>query len=260
MSLEQFIQDLAREAGQIQRDAFRKPAAWRSKTGRGDIVTEVDEACERLIVGRIRAVYPEYPILSEECGSIGAETDCPVWVIDPLDGTRNFMMGLPFFCCSIGLVRRGVPEMGAVYDAVHDEMFFAKRGDGALRNGHPIAVAEWESVEDAVISVAWVRTKSKRRRFLSYIEQLSQDTSYFRRFGAAALVAAYVACGRMHAYMQGGLSPWDMAAAVLLVEEAGGRVTDFEGQPVDIRDKKIEVLMANPVLHKSLLDEVVRRP
>jgi myo-inositol-1(or 4)-monophosphatase len=259
MSIEQFIQDMAREAGQIQKDAFHKLHVWRSKTGRGDIVTEVDEACEKLIIDRIKAEYPDYPILSEESGATGVEEDRPVWVIDPLDGTRNFMMGIPFFCCSIGLVRKGRTEIGAVYDGVHDEMFFAKRGDGASLNGERIEVSDWDSLEDACVSIAWVRTKSKRRRFLGYIEELSQHTSYFRRFGSAALVACYVACGRMHAYVQGGLSPWDMAAAVLIAEEAGAVVTDFDGQPVDIRDEKIAVVMANPRLHEMLLNDILRK-
>ncbi len=257
MTLDQFVQDLARDAGRIQNDAFHKPHTSRVKTGRGDIVTEVDEACEKLIIDRIRLHYPGYPILSEESGAIGVEEDRPVWVIDPLDGTRNYSMGIPSFCCSIGLVRQGVPEVGAIYDCVHDEMFFARRGSGAFLNGERITVAEWDSLEDAVVSVAWVRTKTKRQRFLGCIETLSRYTSYFRRFGSAALVASYVACGRIHAYMQGGLSPWDMAAAVLIVEEAGGCVTDLTGQPIDIRNPKIEVAMANPVLHDRLLRDVV---
>lgn len=258
MSLDQFIQDLARDAGRIQKDAFHKPNAWRAKTGKGDIVTAVDEACEKLILDRIRSEYPDYPILSEEIGAIGVEEDRPVWVVDPLDGTRNFMMGVPFFCCSIGLVRQGVPEVGAIYDGIHDEMFFARRGEGAFLNGEPISVSDWDSLDDAVVSVAWVKTKSKRRRFLNYIEKLSHHTSYFRRFGSAALVASYVACGRIHAYMQGGLSPWDVAAAVLILEEAGGRVTDFDDNPIDVREKNIEVVMGSPVLHEMLLNDIVR--
>lgn len=259
MSLDEFVQDIARDAGRIQRDAYHNVHNWRTKSGRGDIVTEVDEACEKLIIDRIRQEYPTDPILSEEAGALGVEEDRPVWVIDPLDGTRNYMAGIPFFCVSIGLVRRGVAELGVVYDPIHDEMFFAQRGGGAFLNGEPIRVSEERSIEDSIISVAWVRRKVDRHRFMRYIERLSKDTSYFRRLGSAALVSCYVACGRIHAYLQGGLSPWDMAAGVLLVEEAGGCVTDFDGGPVDLRHGDIEVVMANPELHAVLLHEIARR-
>ncbi len=259
MGIDQFIQEMARDAGRIQKDAFHKTYAWRTKTGRGDIVTEVDEACERVIIDRIRASYPDDPILSEEAGAIGVEQDRPVWVIDPLDGTRNFTMGIPFFCVSIALVRQGVPEIGAIYDPIHDEMFFARKGGGAFVNGEPIHVSEWDSLEDAIVSVAWVRRKVDRTRFLRLIDDLSRETSYFRRFGSAALVTAYVACGRVHAYLQGGLNPWDMAAGALLVTEAGGLITDLKGRPIDLRHKDIEVICANRKLHGILLNEVAKR-
>jgi myo-inositol-1(or 4)-monophosphatase len=258
MAIDDFIRNMAIDAGSIQREAFHKVKTWRTKTGRGDIVTEVDLACEKLILDRIRSEYPSDPILSEEAGAIGVEEDRPVWVIDPLDGTRNYMAGIPFFCVSIGLVRQGVAEVGAVYDPIHDEMFFARRGGGAFLNGEPIAVSEEHSLEDAIISVAWVRSKVDRHRFMRYIEQLSKETSYFRRFGSAALVSCYVACGRIHAYLQGGLNPWDMAAATLIIEEAGGRITDFSGCPIDLRNKHLDVVAANAKMQSLLMEEVTR--
>jgi len=259
MGLDEFIQSAARDAGRIQKDAFGTSYAWREKSGRGDIVTEVDEACEKLIIDRIRREYPDDPILSEEAGAIGIEEDRPVWVIDPLDGTRNYALGIPCFCVSIAVVRQGVPEVGAIYDPIHDEMFAARRGGGAFLNGEPMRVSDWDTLEDAMISVAWVRSKVHSARYLRIIERLSKHTSYFRRIGSAALVAAYVACGRFHAYLQGGLHPWDIAAAAVLVEEAGGLITDFEGHPIDLRHPSIEMVTANPELHAMLLDEVAGR-
>jgi len=259
MDIGEFIQSTARDAGHIQKEAFHKTYTWRTKSGRGDVVTEVDEACEKLIIDRIRAEYPDDPILSEEAGAVGVERDRPVWVIDPLDGTRNFMMGIPFFCVSIGVVRRGVAEVGAIYDPIHDEMFFARKSEGAFCNGERIQVADEDSLDDAIISVAWVRRKVDRTRFLRLIDGLSKETSYFRRFGSAALVAAYVACGRVHAYLQGGLNSWDMAAGLLIVEEAGGVTTDFHGRPVDLRHKDIEVICSNPKLHGILRSELAPR-
>lgn len=259
MNLDDFIQDIARDAGRIQKDTYHKVKNWNTKSGRGDIVTEVDLACEKLIIDRIRQQYPSDPILSEEAGALGTEEDRPVWVIDPLDGTRNYMAGIPFFCVSIGLVRKGVAELGVVYDPIHDEMFFGRRGEGAFLNGEPIRVSEEDSLEDCIVSVAWVRSRVDGHRFTRVVERLSKETSYFRRLGSAALATCYVACGRVHAYLQGGLSPWDVAAGFMLIEEAGGMVTDFDGKPIDLRRKNIEVVTANPKLHCLLMDEVMRR-
>jgi myo-inositol-1(or 4)-monophosphatase len=136
-------------------------------------------------------------------------------------------------------------------------MFFAERGRGAFLNGELISVCTEESMEDSLVSVSWVKRKVDRRVFVDYIEHLSRDTSYFRRFGTAALVMAYVASGRIHAYLQGGLNPWDVAAGVIIIEEAGGVVTDFDGRPIDLRDPDIEILTANPVLHSLLMKKVI---
>lgn len=256
MLLDNFIQDTARDAGQIQKDTYHKVKSWRTKSGRGDIVTEVDLACEKLIIQRIKDEYPSDAILSEEVGRIGPESDGPVWVIDPLDGTRNYMAGIPFFCVSIGLVRQGVAEVGAVYDPIHDEMFFARRGAGAFLNGEPINVADDGEIEDAIISVAWVKRKASRERFVRYVDRLAGQTSYFRRLGSAALVSCYVACGRIGAYLQAGLNPWDMAAGTVIIEEAGGAVTDFDGSHVDLRDSNIEIVTAGPKLHSIIMREI----
>jgi len=258
MDLNSFIQDLARGAGAIIKDKHRRAKAWRSKSSPGDIVTEVDEACEEYILSRILRDCPEDCILSEETGSLGNPSGVRTWIIDPLDGTRNYMMDIPFFCCSIGTTLNGVPECGAVYDPIHDEMFFACRGAGATLNGEKISVSDVDTVEDAVISLAWVKDKVDRGRFVEYIDELSRETSYFRRFGSAALVMAYVACGRVHAYLQGGLCPWDVAAATVIIEEAGGVVTDLAGLPVDLDNPDIEIVTGNRFIHHALMEKIVR--
>lgn len=253
------MQDVAREAGNILRERYTTFTVWRSKGDRGDIVTEVDEESERYVIDRIRRQYPNDRIISEESGEVAAGEGEMVWVIDPIDGTRNYMLGIPFFCVSIGLARGGVPWMGAIYDPMHDEMFFAERGKGALRNGERIRVSEEDSIEDSIISVSWVRRKVDRTKFLKYIDELSRDTSYFRRLGSAALVMAYIACGRMDGYLQAGLNPWDVAAGLVLIEEAGGVVTDFGGRPIDLRKKNIEIVTGNPKIHSILLKDVIGR-
>ena len=257
MEIGEFVQDVARGAGEIIRSRFHLTKTWRTKTNRGDIVTETDTDSEKYIIDRLNAEYPQYCVLSEESGASGTG-DCDTrWVVDPLDGTRNFAMGIPFFCVSIGLSLGGRAQLGAIYDPIHDEMFYSSRGEGAFLNGQPIAVSKETSVEDCIISVSWVKHKVDRIKFIEYIEELSRDTSYFRRFGAAALVMSYVACGRVDGYLQGGLHPWDVAAGVCLIEEAGGVVTDFDGQPVDLRCQDIEIVMGNPDLHSILLNDVI---
>ncbi|MCE5315207.1 MAG: inositol monophosphatase family protein [Armatimonadota bacterium] len=251
------MQDIALGAGQIIKSKFHHIKKWHTKSDPGDIVTEADEASEKYVIDRIRSAYPDDRILSEESGAIGDGNSGRVWIIDPLDGTRNYMMGIPLFCVSIGLAIDGSPIMGTIYDAIHDEMFFAERGKGAFMNGDPISVCREESLEDSLVSVSWVRRKVDGQAFVEYVEQISRDTSYFRRFGSAALVMAYIASGRIHAYMQGGLNPWDVAAGVIIIEEAGGVVTDFHGRPIDLRNQDIEILTANPALHSMLLRDVV---
>lgn len=250
------MQEIARAAGRIQIEGYNRDKSFRSKDGGGDIVTEIDLACEKLIISRIKEEYPDDDILSEEAGSIALGGDRRMWIIDPLDGTRNYMQHIPFFCVSIAVTRGGVPEAGVVYDAIHDEIFAAERGKGATLNGQPISVADVDRIEDALVSVSWVRRKCDGKRFVSYIDMLSNETSYFRRFGAAALVMCYIACGRVHTYLQGGLCPWDVAAASLIIEEAGGIVTDFDGKPLDLRKPKIEVLTGNKILHGVMMQRV----
>ena len=257
VQLDQFIQDVARESGAILKDRFHHVSKWRTKTSRGDVVTEVDEASENLILSRIREHFPDDSILSEESGKAVSGSTDRLWIIDPLDGTRNYLMQVPFFCVSIGVAREGKPYAGGIYDPIHDELFFAERKRGAYLNGEPISVSKESSLEDSVVSVSWVRQKVQRRRFVEYIQHISKDTSYFRRFGSAALVMAYVACGRLHAYLQGGLNPWDVAAGVTLIEEAGGQVTNFEGSELDVENPEIEIVTANPNLHSLLVNDVI---
>jgi myo-inositol-1(or 4)-monophosphatase len=254
-----FIQDIARGAGRIQIERRNAFGETRSKSGRGDFVTEVNEACERYLMDAIAKERPAASILSEESGASGRQDAEEVWIMDPLDGTRNYVEGIPFFCVSIGMVRSGRAEAGAIYDPVHDEMFYARRGAGAFVNGAPIRVSDDESIDDGIISVAWVKRKAERSDFVSYIDEISSDTSYFRRYGSAALAMAYVACGRSDGYLQGGLNPWDVAAGVVIIEEAGGVVTDFDGKTLDLFNPDIELVTANPAIHSVLLNGVIRK-
>ncbi len=255
MQLDDFIQDLARGAGEIIKSRYGAINAWRAKSDRGDLVTEADEQSEAYVMKRITSEFPRDHILSEEIGGAGGEGE-RTWIIDPIDGTRNFAIGVPFFCVSIGVAVAGAVEAGAIYDPIHDEMFFARRGHGAYLNGEPIHVSADDTLEDALVAVSWVRLKVDGSRYIRLMDEISRETSYFRRLGSAALMLAYVACGRFHCFVQGGLNPWDVAAGVVLIEEAGGVVTDFYGKPIDIRNKSIEILAANPPIHSLLLKKL----
>ncbi|MCL5104298.1 MAG: inositol monophosphatase [Armatimonadetes bacterium] len=255
MQLEDFIQDVARGAGGIIREKYQKLDTWRAKGSRGDVVTEVDEASEKYVIDRIKAEFPDDGIISEETGAQG-NLDGAVWVIDPLDGTKNYTMHIPMFAVSIGRAEGGVPSAGGIYDPIHDEMFYAERGRGASVNGRAIQVAEEKSLDDCLINVSW-SPGTDSADFIRYTEYLSHRTTYFRRFGSAAVVMAYIACGRLHGYLQAGLNPWDVAAGIVIIQEAGGVITDFKGKPIDLRDNVIHVVTANPEIHAELLYDVI---
>ncbi|MBI2843070.1 MAG: inositol monophosphatase [Armatimonadetes bacterium] len=259
MNIPGFICETARGAGEIVRQHYGHVKTRRLKSDRGDFVTEVDLESESYIIKRIREEFPEDNIISEEAGRLRDIEEGYTWIIDPLDGTRNYAIGIPFFSVSIALTRDGRAEHGAVYDPIHDELFFASRGWGATMNGERIRVSTEPDLEDAVITVAWVRKKVERTQFMGYVEHLSHRTSYFRRLGSAALATAYVAAGRFDAFIQGGLNPWDVAAGIVLVEEAGGLATDLTGRPIDLTRPETDILAANPALHNRLLSEVIRR-
>lgn len=259
MNIQEFIIKTSRGAGEIIKSGFGNVKNRRTKGGdRGDIVTDVDFESERYVVDRIRSAFPDHAIYSEEAGALGESPEGYLWLIDPIDGTRNFATGIPFFCVSIALAKDGVAQYGAVYDPIHDELFFAERGEGATLNGVTIQVSSEKSLADAIVSVSWTRKDSERKTFVNYIDRMAHETSYFRRFGSAALISAYVACGRADLYLQGQTNPYDIAAGAILVEEAGGVVTDFAGNPLDLRKPKTDILAANPELHRMILGEVIR--
>lgn len=257
MQFEEFMTETARGAGKIIADSFGHVKHRRSKADSGDIVTEIDIASEKYILDRIRSNYPDHNIVSEEAGKSGTGENAYTWFIDPLDGTRNYSLGIPFFCVSIALVKNGIPEYGAIYDPLHNEMFFAARGRGATLNGLKIEVSGETELQDAIVSVSWLRRRVEQSQFIGYVDRISKQTSYFRRLGSAALICAYTACGRADVYMQGAINAWDIAAGSLIIKEAGGVVTDFEGKPLDLTKPYTDILAASPVLHEKILKEII---
>ena len=216
---------------------------------RNDFVTEVDRAAEREIVRIVRRAYPGHGIMAEEgARRAGDEYE---WVIDPLDGTTNYLHGFPFFAVSIGILRRGRPEHAVVYDPLRQEIFTASRGAGATLNDRRIRVRKARSLEGALLGTGFPpRIGPHLDSYLAMFRSLFQDTAGIRRAGSAALDLAYVAAGRLDGFWEMGLKPWDMAAGALLVQEAGGIVTDLRGGERYLETGHI--LAATPRVHREM--------
>ncbi len=196
---------------------------------RNDFVTEVDRHAERVIIDTIRAAYPEHGILAEESGRYEGEATHR-WLIDPLDGTTNFLHGFPPFAVSIALEAHGQLEQAVVYDPVRDELFTASRGSGAYLNNRRIRVSGARRLYGALLGTGFpFKQPEHLDDYLQTFKAFCQDTAGIRRAGSAAIDLAYVAVGRLDGFWELGLKPWDMAAGVLLIKEAGGLVSDFGG-------------------------------
>lgn len=222
----------ARDAGRtILRYMNRLEGVSVAEKQRHDFVSEVDQAAERDIVRAIRRAYPEHAILAEESGHSRGRSDRePEWIIDPLDGTTNFLRDFPHFAVSIGIRERGVPMHGIVYDPVREELFVASQGRGALLNDRRIRVTERKGVKDAILATGFpFRERDLFEHYMAAFRALYAQAADVRRAGSAALDLAYVAAGRVDGFWEFGLHAWDVAAGTVLVREAGGVVTDFAG-------------------------------
>ncbi len=255
--------DLAVRAGAIQRERYETDLRIDTKSASIDLVTEVDRACEKLIVEGIEAARPDDAILAEE--GHGEDHDAPFrWIIDPLDGTTNFAHGFPRFCVSIGIERRAAQgdyerAIGIVYDPLLDERFEAVQGDGAWLRNRRLAVSPETEWGRALVATGFAYDVHRSEDDnLESFRNVVKSARGIRRDGSAALDLCYVAAGRVDAYWELKLHPWDVAAGYLILEEAGGRVTDFVGGPPDRSGR--EVASSNGALHAALLERIVRTP
>lgn len=221
--------EAAREAGAMLRAAFERPKIITYK-GDVDIVTESDRTAESIIIAKLRKHFPDHDIVAEEgTGSVSGSGFC--WHVDPLDGTTNFAHGYPCFAVSIGLVESGEPTVGVVFDPVHDEFFSGVRGQGAYLNGKRIHVSTVEALANSLVATGFPTHQRKNSANMDYYWEFTLRTHGVRRDGSAALDLCSVACGRFEGFWEFRLNSWDTAAGILLVREAGGRVTDLEGAP-----------------------------
>jgi len=243
---------IAREAGALARSRFHEPRTIRTKSSEIDLVTDVDHAIDALVRERIRAARPRDAMLTEEGG--GADGASGVrWVVDPLDGTTNYAHAFPAFSISVGVEVDGRREVGVVYDPMRDELFAARRGAGATLNGAPMRVSPIADLKRALLATGFAYdVHQKRTPNLEHFERFVGRAQAIRRMGSAALDFAYVACGRFDGYWEMHLAPWDVAAGLLLVEEAGGRTTDFDGGPPPASGARI--VASNGRVHEAMLD------
>ena len=249
-----FAIQTARDAGRLLAERFGRTLQVTNKSEL-DLVTESDLASERLIIDRIKTYYPRHAILAEESGAStpeDRETESEwLWIIDPLDGTTNYAHGYPCFCVSMGLQHKGRMEVGVIYDPMRDEMFTAERGVGASLNGRRIQVSATPGLGGALLCTGFPYDVRERSEFARHFANFIMNAQGVRRDGAAALDLAYVACGRFDGFWEEGLKPWDVAAGALLVEEAGGRVSNYAGEPLSIYVPPI--VASNGLLHEQMM-------
>lgn len=224
----------------------------------GDLVTVADKEAEAAILAILQRHFPDHAILAEESGQLGGTQEGYLWAIDPLDGTTNYAHQYPFSAASVGLLIDGVPQVGAIYDPFHRELFRAAKGLGATRNRRPIYVSQTQDLRSSLLVTGFAYDRRDAPENNNYAEfcHFTHLTQGVRRGGAASIDLAYVACGRLDGYWERGLSPWDLAAGVVLVEEAGGRVTAYDQSPFQIATGRI--IASNGHIHAAISQELAQ--
>ena len=239
----------ARKAGEILKLHFRNTRQVEYK-GRANIVTDVDLQVESEIRAFLQAEFPDHSIVSEESDPITGSSDY-TWVLDPLDGTNNYSFGIPFFGTIIALKVGDDVALGMIYDPLRNELFSAVKGAGTTLNGSPVSVSRKESVKDSLIGTDLGYVDANGSRILDFMAHVWPDLYAFRIMGSAGLGMAYTSCGRLDAYFHLLVYPWELACGQLLVTEAGGVATDFEGRPPGTGENSI--IVANKAVHADLL-------
>ncbi|MBV8572758.1 MAG: inositol monophosphatase [Acidobacteriaceae bacterium] len=240
--------EIAREAGQLL--LAHRGVAFELK-GDYDLVTAADRASEKLIMERLKQHFPQHGIVAEEGGRAEMQAELR-WYVDPLDGTTNFAHGFPMWNVTLALAKRNEVIAGVVYDPLNRELFTAERGAGARLNGAPIRVSTAETLNDALLATGFPSRRRHQNVNIHFYYQLAMLSHGVRRGGSAAIDLAYTAAGRLEAFWEFGLNPWDMAAGTLLVEEAGGRVSGMRGEPLDLHGRY--VFASNGRIHEETLE------
>jgi myo-inositol-1(or 4)-monophosphatase len=242
---------IAREAGALLMDYFHRKVTVEYK-GEADLVTVADRKSEALIRQRLREHWLSHDILGEEGGLQDTGSDYR-WYVDPLDGTTNFAHGFPVFCVSMALEYKGQRIAGVIYDPTRDELFAAEQGSGAYLNQQRIHVSNTSNLAESLIATGFPSHKRHKNPNIFFYHQITLRSHGVRRAGSAALDLCCVACGRFDGFWEFNLNPWDTAAGVLIVEEAGGKITNFHGGPFELTSR--ETLASNSLIHEALLLE-----
>jgi myo-inositol-1(or 4)-monophosphatase len=243
--------NIAKEAGEIIREGFGKSFNIEFKTGENNLVTDIDKASEKLIVNFVKKKYPAHGILAEEGSGTNTNEEF-VWVIDPLDGTTNFAHSLPIFAVSIGVQKNGETIAGVVYDVMNDIIYSAEKNAGAFANGEKIFVSKREKLSQSMLVTGFpYDIKDNPGKAFERFELLTKESRGMRRLGSAAIDFCYLAKGVFDGFWEVHLHPWDICAGKLIVEEAGGMITDFKGNRIDIFSKKI--LSTNGKIHNQII-------
>ena len=241
--------EIAREAGALLATYFERRVAFELK-GEHDLVTEADRASERLVIERLRSHFPAHSIVAEEGGGHTGSSDF-CWYVDPLDGTTNFAHGFPMYNVTMALEQAGELVAGVVFDPTRNEMFAAERGSGAYLNNRRIRVSKAARVADSLVATGFPSRKRHLNINVHFYYQLAMVTHGVRRAGSAALDLAYTACGRLDGFWEFGLNPWDMAAGILLIREAGGKCSDMKDGPASLRGPHL--LADNGTIHEEMI-------
>ncbi len=246
---------IAQEAGEVLKKYWGKLNQIQEKTFSWDLVTEADKESEEVILNELKTRFPDHSILSEEAGEYLLEESPYCWVVDPLDGTTNYTHQYPFVSISIALLHKGSPLVGVVYNPILEELFQGEKGHGSQLNGTPLRVSSVDSLEKSLLSTgfAYDRKTNPDNNYAEFC-RMTHISQGVRRGGSAAIDLAYVAAGRLDGYWEKGLNPWDIAAGILLIEEAGGKVTAYNGEPVDIPSGRLVV--SNGAIHSELLSHL----
>lgn len=255
--LKEVLLRATREAGAIILRYFNGAFRIDHKEGINNLVTEVDKLSEDKIIEVIQASYPRHTIISEEVGELIQVSDYQ-WIIDPIDGTVNFAHGIPICCVSIGLMHAGELILGAVYNPMMDELFVAERGKGATLNGHPISVSKKSDFRTACLVTGFpYKWPHNAEHPIKVFERFVLEGLPVRRLGSAAIDLCWVACGRFDGFWEYNLNAWDVAAGYLILQEAGGRITDFDGATYNVFEK--ETLATNGLMHEAMLKVIRNR-
>jgi len=245
----------ARAAGPLLVRAMGRPAHVDTKRSAIDLVTEIDRRSERLIFRLLRRRFPDHGFHGEEQGHLHPNAAWQ-WLIDPLDGTTNFVHGIPAFAISIGLLHQNIPMVGVVYDPTRREYFTGIRGRGAWLNGRRMRVSRASRIADSLLSTGFSeKFRANPAPYIRWFTAFQRRCHAVRRMGSSALSLAYVACGRQEGFYEQDLWPWDVAAGMVLIEEAGGALSDFLGQPVTLPRTRtqLELLASNGRIHHAML-------